>query len=207
MSQDFSKKRPSTTKPKPRKKPAVAAPKPAARRHNVRTTSPKQRAPFWAWILVGLCLIGFTLFLLQLSDSQSTNNAQPVSQVAAPGVKKTVDKSAKESQVHFDFYEILKGNEVEVEDRVIESTPVASNIIYWLQVASFRSADDADQQRAKLLLLNLDASIEKTQNAKNEEWHRVMVGPFTSRSKLAKARSLLASNEINSILIKRKATP
>ena len=111
------------------------------------------------------------------------------------------------SQAKFDFYQILKGHEVKVDEKVISATPEPSNIIYWLQVASFKAAADADNMRAKLLLINLNASIEKTTDKHEQKWHRIMVGPFTSRSKLAKARSILASNELNTIMIKRKAQP
>jgi cell division protein FtsN len=73
-----------------------------------------------------------------------------------------------------------------------------------LQVGSFKSNRDADSLRARLLLLNLNAKIEKVSPRKNETWHRVIVGPFSDRSELADARGKLASNGIDSLLLKRK---
>ena len=66
----------------------------------------------------------------------------------------------------------------------------------------FRRQNDADRLRAQLLLLNFEATIETVNNA-NGVWHRVIVGPFGSRSKMAKARSILAANNINYLLLKR----
>ncbi len=207
MAQDFANKKPSptrssSTKPRPRKK--TVAPKAARRKVNSRNTSaPRKKAPFWAWLLIGIVLICFAIFLNQLSNKTSkqknTAPAKVNDEVQHP--------EEKNSQVRFDFYEILKGHEVEVDAKVIDNTPQKSDVIYWLQAASFKHAADADRLRVNLLLLNLAASTEKNTNKQQVEWHRVMVGPFTSRSKLAKARSILASNEINSILIKRKAAP
>jgi cell division protein FtsN len=55
-----------------------------------------------------------------------------------------------------------------------------------------------------LLLLNLVVTIEKVKARNGDSWHRVIVGPFKSRSKLAKARSILATHQIDSLLLKRQ---
>lgn len=203
MAQDFAKKKSPAAKPKPKPRASTPPAKATKRKSNSRKTSkPTKKAPFWAWILVGIALMGFAFFLTQISNTDS-NKAKTALKKAV----KTAPKEEKTSQVRFDFYEILKGHEVEVDDKVIINTPKKSNTISWLQVASFKQAQDADQLRAKLLLLNLNSSVETTQNKQSQTWHRVMVGPFKSRSKLAKARSVLASNKLNGIVIKRKPSP
>ncbi len=202
MTQDFANKKAPSKKAKPSSKSAPK--KPAKRKSNSRSAKKTQKkAPLWAWLLIGICLMGFALFLNKISSTKPTE----ASKNDTTPVEKNVEKAPQESQVRFDFYQILKGHEVEVDDKIIDNTPKESNIIYWLQIASFKNVADADQMRARLLLINLNASIEKAENKNAQIWHRVMVGPFKSRSKLAKARSILASNEINGIVIKRKATP
>jgi cell division protein FtsN len=202
MTQDFANKKKPSKKAKSSPK---SAPKTAPKRKSNSRTAKKthKKAPLWAWLFIGVCLMGFAFFLNKISSTTAIESRAhtPTSD------KKIAPKAPEESQVRFDFYQILKGQEVEVDDRVIENTPKESNIIYWLQIASFKNASDADQMRAKLLLINLNASTEKTTNKNAQEWHRVMAGPFKSRSKLAKARSILASNQINAIVIKRKAEP
>jgi cell division protein FtsN len=197
MAKDFAKTKSPTNKPRTRAKSTPA--KATKRKNNTRkTNTPNKKAPIWLWLVIGVCLMGFALFLTKLSNQPS--QTPPV----ATAPIETVEKKP-ESQVRFDFYEILKGKEVNVDAKVIDRTPEKSNIIYWLQVASFKQAAAADHLRVKLLLTNLTASIEKTTNTKGEQWHRVMAGPFDTRSKLAKARGVLASNQINAIVIKRKA--
>lgn len=208
MAQDFAKKKTPTAPAKSRSKSAASSSKKTSKRKgNTRTAtqSPQhkpKKAPIWLWLVGIFGLVGFALFLNHLSDQ-----AAPTTPTAVAEKPKDTPPTKEESQARFDFYQILKGHEVEVDEKVINSTPEASNIIYWLQVASFKTAADADNMRVKLLLINLNASIEKTTNKQAQVWHRVMVGPFTSRSRLAKARSILASNELNAITIKRKAQP
>ena len=74
--------------------------------------------------------------------------------------------------------------------------------LYLLQAGSFRQRQDADRRRAELLLLGLEPKIEGS-NGDNGRWFRVYVGPFESRSQLAKARSLTAAQDIDTLLLKR----
>ena len=62
---------------------------------------------------------------------------------------------------------------------------------------------DADKLRAQLILLNLDARIEKVTIRNGELWHRVIVGPFQDQSRLASARSTLVANQYNALMLKR----
>jgi cell division protein FtsN len=77
------------------------------------------------------------------------------------------------------------------------------NSYYLLQAGSFRQLEDADRRRAELLLLGLEPRIEET-SGDNGRWFRVYVGPFESRSKLARARSLAAAQRIDTLLLKRQ---
>lgn len=211
MAQDFAKKKTNNTPPSKSAKPVVRQRKPSTthnssakthkRKNNTRKPiAKKQTPPLWIWLLIVLCVIGFAFFLTQLSQKK---NAASNPETAKKAAQKSEAIEEKNSQVAFDFYEILKGKEVNVDDRVIEKTPEQKNIIYYLQAGSFKQASDADTLRAKLLLQGLSVSVEKTTNKNGQEWHRVVAGPFDTRSKLAKARGILASNEINSIVLKR----
>lgn len=52
--------------------------------------------------------------------------------------------------------------------------------IYFVQAGAFTRADDAEQQRARLLLLGLEARISEREQAGRTVW-RVRVGPFPAR--------------------------
>ena len=56
----------------------------------------------------------------------------------------------------------------------------------------------------KLLLLNLNAKVERIDLGNGEKWHRVLVGPFTDSSSMSYARTKLSENQIDSLLLKRK---
>jgi cell division protein FtsN len=75
--------------------------------------------------------------------------------------------------------------------------------VYVLQAGAFRKAEDADSVRARLLLLNLTASIEKVTIKPGDIWHRVLVGPFNDTQTLTEKRRILQSNGIDSIQVKR----
>jgi cell division protein FtsN len=73
---------------------------------------------------------------------------------------------------------------------------------YVLQAGSFRAIADADRRRGELALLGLESSIEQM-NTDTGSWHRVYIGPFDSRSAMAKARALTAQSDIDTLLLKR----
>ena len=61
---------------------------------------------------------------------------------------------------------------------------------------------DADRRRGELALLGLESSIEQM-DTDTGSWHRVYIGPFDSRSAMAKARALTAQSDIDTLLLKR----
>jgi len=189
MTQDFAKKK--STRAKTTKKPTK-------RRTNSRKpiANTNKKAPAWAWLLIGLFLGGFIVFLVHLTNNSVKKSSKTTAEKAV--------KQKEKSQVEFDFYTILKEQEVEVSAEVIANTPVNEPVEYLLQVGSFKKPTDADRLRAQLILLSLDVHTEKVVNKQQQQWHRVIVGPYQSRSKLSKAQSILASNEIKTLLIKRK---
>lgn len=192
MTQDFAKKKRNT--------PSKS--KPAKKRKNTRRPAPKQqKAPAWAWLIIGLLLGALITLLIYLANKpQEDGNNQAANQTSKTQSK----KENKPPQPRFDFYEILKEQQVEVPDRSSEikaATP--QNIHYYLQAGSFRSRSDAERLRAELVLIDLPTQIEERKSDKGGIWHRVVVGPFKSRSKMAKARSTLASKQLSPLLLKR----
>ena len=159
----------------------------------------ESRVPAWVWLFTGTVLGAFIMFLVRLSETDIPR-----------GKVQTADKptAVEQQQPRFDFYDLLKEIEVEVPEgaggQETESSQIESDSVeYILQVASFRGANDADQLRAELILLNLEARVEQVKIRNGETWHRVLVGPFQSRSRLAKARSTLVSNNHEALILKR----
>lgn len=90
-------------------------------------------------------------------------------------------------------------------DKTAESPkPVASETgkeRYLLQVGSFTQPEEADRLRAQLLLLGLQASVQKIPRD-GQTWHRVQVGPFSSQEQLNTARRSMSQQQIESIVLK-----
>lgn len=170
-----------------------------------KNTHKSSHIPGWVWLFIGTALGAFIMFLVQLSDPRESGQKSSTSK--APNQSDNAD-------IQFDFYEILKNAKVDVGSSKPKSNTSTGtgtgntvkdndNTEYLLQVASFKSMQDAEQLRAELILLNLPAMTEVANIRNGEKWHRVIVGPYISHSKLASARSKLISNKFEALVLKR----
>ena len=167
-----------------------------------RTSSPSDGStPPWLWFVAGLVLGAFTASLYFIKNP-----------VAAPAPKEEPKPKVAENKTpkpRFDFYKLLQESEtiVPASETINEEKPAQEQSTeYILQVGSFPRAEDADKLRAQLILINLDASIEKVEIRKGEVWHRVVVGPFNNQNQLTNARSQLVKHEYNALVLKRAKT-
>lgn len=178
---------------------AKAAQKPARARHNTSARSSTRTAPGWLWLLAGIAIgvLATTLFSTRKLPEGMTPSA------ILTGAR---DAAQGDQKPRFDFYTLLRDSEVIVPDPVEMQKPLApaaEEYVFLLQTGSFKQLTDADSLRAQLLLLNLTATVEAANTRPGETWYRVLVGPFDSSEKLADARSILAENRIENLLLKR----
>lgn len=114
--------------------------------------------------------------------------------------------AAEAAAPHFDFYTVLPNEafdpnpDIEPADLEARNTSRAQ---YILQAGSFRQQSDADRRRGELALLGLEATVEASEND-NGQWYRVYLGPFASRSEMARARTLTAQADMDTLLLKRE---
>lgn len=176
--------------------------KPAATK-NARHNS---ALPGWAWLISGVCIGVFISFLASLAGMAPTNGKTAKNASAEPD-KTHSARSDNTAATQFDFYTMLPEREIVVEpEAVAEGAAAPPPVKYTLQAGSFRSVADADRLRAKLLLLGLEASVEAVDGKGGETWHRVQVGPFDTRSKMAKARSTLMNEGVEALLKTEKVS-
>lgn len=173
-----------------------------------RKNSERRRIPSWLWLFTGVVSGAFIMFLLHLNGLTPT--APPESTPPPKAANENPTKTAAEQpnqqpEPRLQFYQLLKESEVEVPEasQQAQQQQPQQNLLYVLQAGSFRQATDANRLRAELILLNLQADIEEVALDNGDVWHRVVVGPFDSRSQMAKARGVLVSNDINPLLLKR----
>lgn len=173
----------------------------------------KNNNPVSAWLVIFtlVTLAAFAGFLYFLTQIRPAGEPQPVAKPRAATEKKTekpappVEESAADDE--YDFYKLLPQAEVippKVEEYLSDSKQASPPKTYLLQAGSFRSYGDADRLRAKLILEGLSAKINSVNDKQGRKWHRVLVGPFQSRSKLNQAQDILARANTESMLIELK---
>ena len=120
------------------------------------------------------------------------------------------DNSKKEDR--FTFYDILtdtaqptvkpevKSSQEAPGDAANPSIPATEKI--FLQVGAFQTEQEADNTKAKLSLIGLDASVQSASIPGKGILHRVRVGPFNNQDELIRARGELAKNGFNAEPVK-----
>ncbi len=108
----------------------------------------------------------------------------------------------------FQFYDILPGkSEAQVEgapeakDKGKE-TAVAGKENIFLQAGSFQNPGDADNQKARLALLGMEAAIQQVM-VQDKVWYRVRLGPYTKIDEVNKVRAELARQGIEAAVAKK----
>ncbi|MFM9913036.1 MAG: SPOR domain-containing protein [Methylophilaceae bacterium] len=127
-----------------------------------------------------------------------------------------VDPKAEPSKKEdrFTFYDIL----TEAQPPVVKSDlkpmpespsdtstkPAAEKLI--LQVGAFKTEQEADNTKAKLSLIGLEATVQSISIPDKGLLHRVRVGPFATQDELNRARAELSKNGFSAELVKNSSS-
>lgn len=204
-------------------------PRTATRRRGA-TTGNSRQAPGWLWLAAGLgvgLLIAVLVYLRSepptpgsqraeapSEEARDVRREQPETPLQPPSVRDMADdadgSAGEESGPRFEFYSMLPELEVVVPDTAVEGDEpedegvpeVEADGRYLLQVGSFRSHEQAEQQKASLALLGVTARIEEV-DIDSETWHRVRIGPFDELDELNDTRSHLKDHGVDTVLLKR----
>jgi cell division protein FtsN len=133
-----------------------------------------------------------------------TDTPKPLPPTATKGEEKTA--KAADGKPRFDFYRILPGTEEPATDQQVreaqkQATPAAKEA-FFLQAGAFQKASDADNLKARLALLGVEASVQTTTLPDRGVWHRVRIGPYTGIEELNRTRDTLKQNGVETTLIK-----
>lgn len=162
-------------------------------------------------ILIGLVLgLGIALGVAWYINKMP-NPFQPKVPPAKPEPAKAADpvktpekggKPAAEAKPRFDFYKILPGVEEPATDQQLRDAKGATKESFYLQAGAFQNAPDADNLKARLALIGMQATIQTTTLPDRGVWHRVRIGPYASVEELNRTRDTLKKNGIDTTLIK-----
>lgn len=171
------------------------APKDYVKRGQTKKQAPPPRAPF-PWIRLGITLIliiGFIAFLWHIKDEK----AEVVEQ-QKPQQAKEEAPLPEAPEEKWEFMKILPDPDTTVEVDVPEQQ--GSDKTYIMQCGSFRKKEQAEAMRAKIAFQGLESKVKAT-NGKNGLWHRVVLGPYTSKRQGERDRHKLQKASITTCRI------
>ena len=130
-----------------------------------------------------------------LTEGDASENPQTSSSAAADAERQT--------PLTYEFIDRLPREEVVTGADAYRPPPAAESDDreYLLQAASFRSRDDADALRAELILEGLDVKINAVPRTGDGTWHRVLVGPFASRTDMERTLGKLRARDISALVL------
>ena len=73
-----------------------------------------------------------------------------------------------------------------------------------LQAGAFEDPSEADNLKARLALMGVEASVQKVEVPDKGTMHRVRTGPYLGQDEMSKARQNLSSNGISTAVVKIK---
>jgi len=167
--------------------------------------------PFLLGLLLGLLLgvglaVAVAIFVTGGESPFLAKSVPPKAEQEATDPATAILQEDKEAKPRFDFYTILPGTESQVTEQEIreketEERPSQAES-YFLQVGAFQTEQEADNMKAQLALLGLEALVQTATIPDKGVWHRVRVGPFDSLEQINKAREDLIRNGFKADLIK-----
>lgn len=184
------------------------------------SASPLKRGDsLWAGILVGMVLgvamAAAVAWFIMKSPRPFLNKEQPA--LAKPDLAKNpaaAEKpaSAGDGKQRFEFYKMLtdkQGTTVVASARPADKSTPAKSLpadsktaaVYEpqiLQAGSFSNVSDAENLKAKLALLGVEANIQSATIPDKGVWYRVRVGPYKNVDDMNHARGFLKQNGVDS---------
>jgi cell division protein FtsN len=182
-------------------------------------------------LVLGVGIAAGVVFYLNKSPLPFANKsaAPPKTESAAPATAKS-DKAATPAtpaqplslpgkpgdavpEKRFQFYDILPGKADAVPEKAGKPAASAeeakkddgkeSKQALFLQAGSFSTSQDADNQKAKLAFMGVEALVQQVM-VQDKTYFRVRVGPYNKIEELNKVRAELAKAGIEAQLAKNK---
>lgn len=178
-------------------------------------------SPLFAGVLIGLVVglavaVGIAVYInfspapfVNKSGTTAEAGKKPAKGASNPAKapEMPADSAAKPDSTgkpRFDFYTILPGSDEPIaeHEQKRDKKLAAATETYFLQVGAFQAAAEADNMKARLALLGLEAAIQTVDVPEKGVWHRVRIGPYSNLDDINRARTLLAQNNISASMVK-----
>ena len=119
----------------------------------------------------------------------------PVATIPAPAITPDKDKDKPPA---------VKGRPVDPLGELAaarSATPGSDPFFYFVQAGAFRTAEDAEAQRAKLSLIGVDAKVTEREQSGRQVF-RVRVGPFDKKEEADRQKEKLESTGVETALVR-----
>jgi hypothetical protein len=162
--------------------------------HKAAATKVSDSRTHWPWFFSGLLSGLFVAFIILFGFYRPGLLQNPGNLSAQDA---SVEGPIQDQGTDFTFYDRLSAAEVVVDVVAVELEPrVEENPeIFRVQAASFNTRQDAEDLRAEILLLGMQANIYEAE-VLGQMRYRVQAGPFTGNRQAEDAIRLLANNNI-----------
>jgi cell division protein FtsN len=164
-------------------------------------------------MVIGVAMAAGVAWFLMKSPTPFLNKEQPA--LAKPDLAKTPaaaeqPAAAGDGKQRFEFYKMLTDKQgatvtpARPADKTQTKPPATDNKTtavfepQILQAGSFSNVGDAENLRAKLALLGVEANIQSAAIPDKGVWYRVRVGPYKNADDMNHARSFLKQNGVDS---------
>jgi cell division protein FtsN len=168
---------------------------------------PVQNLSVWKWMLITASAI-LAVVLLVYASGIGKDVAPPKTVTQQTSVKPEKQPETEEPEVkatQFDFYTILPEKEVVVPEYEIKTRTREERIgqakatQYIMQAGSYNGLKEAEQMRARLATMGIDAKVQKAKVG-NKVWYRVKLGPFAQIASVNTINARLKQNGIDVIV-------
>ena len=161
-------------------------------------------------LILGLCIAVGVAWYMNKTPIPFLSKVKPAEKTAAPPgttVVKPDEKTTQQAEKpRFEFYKILPGAEEPVTEKQMKQAAKTGVPVedYLLQVGSFQNPAEADNLKARLALIGIEASVEPVDQPEKGTWYRVRVGPYNKIDEINRVRQTLTQNGIDSTLVRIK---
>ena len=163
-----------------------------------RNSKYEARVPAWVWLFTGAVAGAFVMFLFHLADVKSSIPQEKGEE------KKTVIPNFT-----FDFYDKLQDSldtSTPKETPQLEAAPISAT--YLVQVASFRSEANAEQLRARLIMMGLTNAYKREITlSTGDKGFQVLVGPLLNDGQVQQVKNKLQENKLDALVLSTPNQP
>jgi len=163
---------------------------------------------FAAGLLIAIAIaVGIALYInfgkkpFKPADEQPAAQSAPVAAPSAPLALPGKPGDKPVERPSYDFYKILPGGDAaSMPVSTPAAEPSAADKLY-LQAGAFADPAEADNLKARLALMGMEAGVQQVDTADKGVLQRVRVGPFASSADADAAKARLAQEGIQTVVV------